>query len=351
MKIAQVAPLYESVPPKMYGGTERVVSFLTEELVRRGHEVTLFASGDSQTSSRLVPVCDTALRLQDPPCESPMAWNVLQAEYVAQMAASFDVIHSHADVLLFPYLRRCGVPSVTTTHLRLDLPELAPLFREFKDLGLVSISDAQRAPMPWANWTGTVYHGLPEDLYVPNDGRGGYLAFLGRVSKEKGLARAIEIARLAGMPLRVAAKVDACDEEYFAQVIQPQLKGPQIEWVGEISDSQKSEFLGNAAAVLFPISWPEPFGLVMIESLACGTPVIAFRQGSVPEILENGTTGFLVEDVEAAAAHVSRIPQLSRNRCRESFVERFSVRRMCDEYLKVYQRVTEEQPDDALNAA
>lgn len=351
MKIAQVAPLYESVPPKLYGGTERVVSYLTEELVRRGHDVTLFASGDSQTSAKLVPICETALRLQDPPCQSSLAWHVLQAEYVRQLATKFDVIHSHADFLLFPQLREADVPSLTTIHGRLDMPDLFPLFQEFSEMGLISISDAQRAPMPWANWIGTVYHGLPESLYTPHDGRGGYLAFLGRVSPEKGLAQSIDIARIAGMPLRVAAKVDPTNEEYYQREIKPLLGDPHVEWIGEICDAQKSEFLGNAAAVLFPIDWPEPFGLVMIESLACGTPVIAFRHGSVPEIVEDGVTGFAVDSVEAAAARVRRIPQLSRARCRESFAERFSVRRMCDEYLKIYARVAEEQADRELNVA
>jgi glycosyltransferase involved in cell wall biosynthesis len=351
MKIAQVAPLYESVPPKLYGGTERVVSYLTEELVRRGHEVTLIASGDSQTAAKLIPICQTALRLQKPASQCPLSWHVLQAEFVLQLAPSFDVIHSHADFLLFPHLRQAGVPSITTTHLRLDVQDLFPLFQEFSEIGLISISNAQRAPMPWANWIGTVYHGLPENMYVPNDGSGGYLAFLGRVSPEKGLSRAIDIAKLAGMTLRVAAKVDPAEEEYFERQIRPLLSAPHVEWLGEVCEAQKSEFLGNAAAVLFPIEWPEPFGLVMIESLACGTPVIAFRQGSVPEIIENGVTGFVVNDVEAAAECVRRIPRLSRARCRESFVERFSVRRMCDEYLKIYERVAEEQADRELNAA
>jgi glycosyltransferase involved in cell wall biosynthesis len=351
MKIAQVAPLYESVPPKLYGGTERVVSYLTEELVRRGHDVTLMASGDSRTAARLVPVCETALRLQHPAIQRSLAWHVLEAEYMKQFATKFDVIHSHADFLLFPQLRQARVPAVTTMHLRLDVPDLYPLFKEFSEMGLVSISNSQRAPMPWANWIGTVYHGLPEDLYAPGDGRGGYLAFLGRVSPEKGLARAIDIAKQAGMLLRVAAKIDPADEEHFESAIKPRLSEPHVEWVGEINDAEKSEFLGNAAAALFPIEWPEPFGLVMIESLACGTPVIAFRQGSVPEIVEDSVTGFVVNDAEAAADCIKRIPRLSRARCRESFVERFSVRRMCDEYQKIYERVAEEPADSELDAA
>lgn len=341
MRIAQIAPLDESVPPQLYGGTERVVSYLTEELVRQGHQVTLFASGDSQTRAHLKPICPRALRLVHAPANTRLAWHVLQAEWVAQQCEDFDVIHSHADFLPFPLFRRIGVPALSTMHGRLDTPDNYPLFREFDDMKLVSISNAQRAPMPWARWIATVHHGLPENLYTPGDGKGGYLAFLGRVSPEKGLARAIRIARVAGMPLRVAAKVDPADQVYFDRNIRPLLKDPQIDFLGEIGEDQKSEFLGNAAAVLFPIQWPEPFGLVMIESLACGTPVIAFPAGSVPEILENGVTGFVVDTVKAAAQAVERIPTISRTRCREVFQTRFSARRMCDDYIRVYEQVAE----------
>jgi glycosyltransferase involved in cell wall biosynthesis len=342
MKIAQVAPLYESVPPQLYGGTERVVAYLTEELVRQGHDVTLFASADSRTSARLRPVCPEALRLnrQELPC--PLAWQVLQAEMVAQEAHEFDVIHSHADFLLFPFFRRNNIAAISTMHGRLDIPDQLPLFREFEEMKLISISDAQRIPMPWANWIGTVYHGLPEDLYTPRERRGDYLAFLGRVSPEKGLAHAIRIAKSTSMPLRVAAKVDPIDQKYFEKNIRPLLHDPQIEFLGEIGEDQKSEFLGNAAATLFPIKWPEPFGLVMIESLACGTPVIALPYGSVPEIIEDGITGFVAGNVKAAAKAVECIPTISRSRCREVFETRFSARRMCQDYTRVYEQVAEE---------
>jgi glycosyltransferase involved in cell wall biosynthesis len=276
---------------------------------------------------------------------------VLQAEVVAREAAEFDIVHSHADFLLFPHIRHRAIPAITTLHGRLDMPDMFSLFREFSDMRLVSISEAQRNPMPWASWTATVYHGIPESLYVPQHGQGDYLAFLGRVSPEKGLPCAIEIARRAGMLLRIAAKVDPVDKEYFEQVIRPLLNQPHIEFLGEISEDQKSEFLGDARAVLFPINWPEPFGLVMIESLACGTPVIAFPRGSVEEIVQDGVTGFVVKNVEAAAEAVKRIPQISRSRCRTIFEERFSVRRMCDDYLKVYEQVIEEHARGALSGA
>lgn len=341
MKIAQVAPLHESVPPSLYGGTERVVHYLTEELVRQGHDVTLYASGDSQTSARLKPICDKSLRLESNAMSCPLAFHTLQAEIVAQEAEQYDVVHSHADFLLFPLIRQNRMSAITTMHGRLDMPDLYPLFREFRDMRLVSISDAQRAPMPWASWTATVHHGLPERFYVPYEGKGEYLAFLGRVSPEKGLERAIEIARLARLPLKVAAKVDVADQKYFDSVIEPLLHQPHVEFIGEIGDDHKCEFLSKAIALLFPINWPEPFGLVMIESLACGTPVIAFPCGSVREILQDGVTGFLVKDVEAAVEAIQRIPTLSRTRCREVFEKRFSARRMCQDYLKVYERVAE----------
>ena len=341
MRIAQIAPLHESVPPQLYGGTERVVSYLVEELVRMGHDVTLFASGDSRTKAELRPICPKALRLapQELPCA--LAWHVLQAELVAQEAHEFDIIHSHADFLPFPLFRRSRIPAISTMHGRLDIPDQLPLFREFKEMKLVSISDAQRAPMPWAHWVGTVHHGLPENLLAPGDGKGGYLAFLGRVSPEKGLAHAIRIAKLTGMKLRIAAKIDDVDQKYFDKNIRPLLKDPQLEFLGEIGEDGKGEFLGNAAATLFPIRWPEPFGLVMIESLACGTPVIAFPSGSVPEIIEDSATGFVVKNVKAAAEAVGRIPTISRSRCREVFETRFSARRMCEDYVRVYEQVAE----------
>ncbi len=287
MRIAQVAPLYESVPPKYYGGTERIVSYLTEELVRQGHDVTLFASGDSVTAAQLVPACPSSLRL-DRSCEDQLAHHVLMLEHVVQRAAEFDVLHFHVDYLHFPFSRRQPTPHVTTLHGRLDIPDLVPLYREFNGVPLVSISDAQREPLPWANWLATVYHGLPPDLYRFRGEPGGYLAFLGRISPEKRVDRAIEIAQRVRMPLRIAAKIDAVDQAYFEREIEPLLDDPLVEYVGEIGETEKDEFLGNAQALLFPIDWPEPFGLVMIEALACGTPVIAYRHGSVPEVLDDG---------------------------------------------------------------
>ena len=343
MKIAQVAPLYESVPPRLYGGTERVVHYLTEELVRQGHDVTLYASGDSQTSARLRPVCERALRLERGPRSCPLACHVLEAEMVAQEAEEFDVVHNHADYFLFPQIRQGDIPAITTMHGRLDIPDIFPLLREFEEMRLNSISEAQRAPVPWANWISTVHHGLPEDLYTAREQRGEYLAFLGRISPEKGLGPAIEIAKKAGKLLRVAAKVDPADQEYFENEIKHRLAESHVEFIGEIGEQEKNEFLGNASALLFPIDWPEPFGLVMIEAMACGTPVIAFRRGSVPEILEDGVTGFLVDDVDEAAERVKRIARLSRSQCRAVFEDRFSARRMCEEYLKVYDLIRDEK--------
>ena len=337
MRIAQVAPLYESVPPQLYGGTERVVSYLTEELVRQGHHVTLFASGDSQTRARLIPVCERSLRL-DPEQRDQLAHHVLMLEEVAKRAAHFDVIHFHIDYLHYPLSRRQPVAQLTTLHGRLDMPELAPLYAEFREMPVVSISDAQRAPLPHANWLGTVHHGLPLDLLRFAAGPGSYLAFVGRTSPEKGLDRAIEIARRAGIELRIAAKVDAADREYFEEVIAPLLDGPLVEFVGEIGEAEKEEFLGKALALLFPIDWPEPFGLVMIEAMACGTPVIAFSGGSVSEIVDPGRTGFIVADLDAAVGAVGEVARLDRSLCREVFEARFSAERMACEYLDLYER-------------
>jgi len=338
VRIAQVAPLYESVPPLLYGGTERVVSYLTEELVRLGHEVTLFASGDSVTSARLIPACERALRLEDR-CRDHLAHQVLMLEEVAKRAASFDVIHYHIDYFHYPLSRRQTAPQLTTLHGRLDLPELAPLYLEFRDMPVVSISDAQRAPLPHAAWLETVHHGLPRDLlrFSPEPGR--YLAFVGRTAPEKRLDRAIEIARAAGMELRVAAKVDPEDRAYFKTEIEPLLAEPHVRFVGEIAEHEKSELLGGALALLFPIDWPEPFGLVMIEAMACGTPVIAFPHGSVPEVIEPGVTGLLVEDVAAAAAAVEQVRELDRATCRRVFEARFSAERMARDYLALYERM------------
>jgi glycosyltransferase involved in cell wall biosynthesis len=343
MRIAQVAPLYESVPPRLYGGTERVVSYLTEELVRQGHDVTLFASGDSDTDADLRSVCERALRLNCGALYAPLAHHLNLLELVAQQASDFDVIHFHLDYLPFSLIRRLDMPAVTTLHGRLDIPDLFPLFREFDDMNLVSISDAQRDPMPWASWLATVYHGLPKALYPSGEGAGKYLAFLGRISPEKRLDRAIEIAQRAGMKLRIAAKVDSADQEYFDDSIRKLLDHPDIEFLGEIGEDEKGEFLGNAAALLFPIDWPEPFGLVMIEAMACGTPVIAFDGGSVTEILENGLTGYIVDSVAKAADAVQDLPLISRKACRAVFEERFSAYRMSRDYVQVYEEIAEEK--------
>jgi glycosyltransferase involved in cell wall biosynthesis len=335
MRIAQVSPLYESVPPKYYGGTERVVSYLTEELVRQGHDVTLFASGDSRTTARLVAGSPRSLRL-DSQCIDQLAHHVTMLEAVMARAGTFDVIHYHVDYLHFPLSRRTPTPQLTTLHGRLDLPDLVPLYLEFSDMPVVSISDAQRAPLAHANWLGTVHHGLPSDLYAYQPGPGQYLAFLGRISPEKRLDRAIRIAQRAGLPLKIAAKVDKVDSDYFKASIVPLLDGRDIEYVGEITEQEKGAFLGGALALLFPIEWPEPFGLVMIEAMACGTPVIAYRRGSVPEVLEDGVTGFLVETCAEAVRAVARVPTMSRQMCRETFLRRFSAKRMADEYVALY---------------
>jgi glycosyltransferase involved in cell wall biosynthesis len=338
MRIAQVAPLYESVPPKYYGGTERVVSYLTEELVRQGHGVTLFASGDSETSARLVAACQRSLRL-DKRYQGQMAHHFVMLERVFQRADEFDVIHFHVDYLHFPLSRREAITQVTTLHGRLDIPDLVPLYQEFRDMPVISISNRQREPLPWANWQATVYHGLPRDLYRFRPEAGHYLAFLGRISPEKRVDRAIEIAKQVGMPLKIAAKVDRVDQDYFDSTIAPLLRNSLVEFVGEIGDVEKSEFLGNAYALLFPIDWPEPFGLVMIEAMACGTPVVAYRGGAVPELVEPGHTGFVVESMEDAVEAVRRVAELSRKRCREVFEQRFTAARMAHDYVQQFERL------------
>ena len=353
MKIAQVAPLHESVPPRLYGGTERIVSYLTEELVRAGHDVTLFASGDSTTSAQLRPMCDRALRLNGGSLTDPLAQHMLLVERVMSEARDFDIIHFHIDYLPFSLIRHFGIPAVTTLHGRLDTPDLVPIFRHFRDMHLISISDAQRSPMPWASWAATVHHGLPETLYQQGSGSGGYLAFLGRISPEKRVDRAIEISRRLGMPLRVAAKVDAADKAYFEGSIRSLLQDTDVEFVGEIGEREKNQFLGKARALLFPIDWPEPFGLVMIEALACGTPVIAFRGGSVEEIVEDGITGYIVNNIAEACEAVAKLDRIDRSVCRASFEQRFSARRMCGDYLHVYRRIIAQsksslQPPHAL---
>jgi glycosyltransferase involved in cell wall biosynthesis len=336
MRIAEVSPLYESVPPRMYGGTERVLSFLTEELVRLGHDVTLFASGDSQTSARLVPGSPRSLRL-DPDCFDPLASHFVMLEQVVARAQEFDVIHYHVDYLHFPFSQRHEAPHLTTLHGRLDIPELQAVYRTWPTAPLVSISDAQREPIPSANWVCTVQHGLPSDLLQPGTGKGGYLAFLGRISPEKGPDRAIAIARAAGVPLKMAAKIDKVDREYYEQVVRPLMDPAVVEYVGEINEREKQAFLGDAAGLLFPIDWPEPFGLVMIEALACGTPVLAYRRGSVPEILEDGVTGCLVDNLAGAVGAVDRLRAMDRGVCRREFDRRFTAARMAEDYLSVYE--------------
>lgn len=336
MKIAQVAPLFESVPPQGYGGTERVVSCLTEELVRQGHQVTLFASGDSVTKARLCAPCPRSLR-RDASCVEPNAYHTLMLERVYQEASAFDLVHFHTDSLHLPLSRRLRAPVVYTLHGRLDLPELAPLFQEFREIPYVSISNAQREPLPWVNWQATVYHGLARSTYTFRERPGDYLAFVGRISPEKQVDHAIEIARRAGLPLRIAAKVDPRDAAYYDCVAKLWLHDPMVEFLGEIGGREKDALLGNARALLFPIDWPEPFGLVMIEALACGTPVVAYRRGSVPEVLEHGRTGFIVDGIDEAVAAVARIGEIDRRQCRSAFEQRFSARRMVNDYLSVYQ--------------
>ncbi|HUK92127.1 MAG TPA: glycosyltransferase family 4 protein [Blastocatellia bacterium] len=335
MRIAQVAPLYESVPPKAYGGTERVVSYLTEELVRLGHDVTLFASGDSITKARLIAPCERSLRL-DPNCIDQLAHHVTLIEQVFKNAVDFDVIHFHIDYLHFPVSSRRGIPNVTTLHGRLDIPDLTGIYEEFSHMPVVSISDSQRQPLPGLNWRRTVYHGLPTDLYDFQAEPEPYLAFIGRISPEKGVDKAIEIAARAGIKLKIAAKVDTVDEAYFKDRIEPLLESPLIEFLGEIGEEEKNKFLGKAFALLFPIDWPEPFGLVMIEAMGCGTPVVAFRRGAVPEVVDTGVTGFVCDDADQAIAALHQVASLSRGRCRQVFEERFSVTRMAMDYLDIY---------------
>jgi glycosyltransferase involved in cell wall biosynthesis len=352
MRIAQIAPLYESVPPQLYGGTERVVSWLTEELVRLGHEVTLFASGDSQTAARLVPACPRAL-WRDERCRETLPHHVRLMELVFADVSRFDVLHFHCDYLHFPLLRRQPCASVTTLHGRLHVPDLGALFEEYAEVPLVSISNDQRRPIPRANWRGTVYHGLPRDLHTFRAGPGDYLAFLGRASPEKGLDRAIGIARRAGMPLKIAAKIYPEERDYFHTTIEPLIEQarPSVEFLGEVGGRAKDEFLGRAHAVLFPIDWPEPFGLVMIEALACGTPVVAFRNGSVPEIIADGVTGFVVQSVEEAVEAVRRVGWLDRTACRQEFEQRFDAARMARDYLDVYRRLAHENAASVRSAA
>jgi len=344
MRIAQVAPLSESVPPKLYGGTERVVSFLTDQLVDLGHEVTLFASADSSTAATLAPMWPEALRLQGT-CKDHLAPHLLMLEKVVARIDEFDVVHFHIAQLHFPAMRRLPeVPHVTTLHGRLDMPELKPLYREFADIPVVSISDAQRLPLPDAGWVGTVHHGLPVNLFSFQPTPGNYLAFLGRISPEKRVDRAIAIATACGERVRIAAKVDAADQDYFNREIRPLLDHPLVEFIGEIPDREKNAFLGAAKALLFPIDWPEPFGLVMIEAMACGLPVVAFPGGSVREIIDDGVTGFIVNTIEDAVSAVRRIETIDRRRCRDTFERRFSARRMATQYVDIYRHLIVTRP-------
>jgi glycosyltransferase involved in cell wall biosynthesis len=335
MHIAQIAPLTEAIPPKLYGGTERVVSWLTEELIALGHEVTLFASGDSHTSARLEPIWPRALRL-DGAVRDPNALHMLMLEKVYQRSSEFDFLHFHLDYYPFSLFSRQPTPFVTTLHGRLDLPEHQPVFDTFSSVPVVSISNSQRRPLPQANWVRTVHHGLPETLLMPKPVKPSYFAFLGRIAPEKGIDRAIRIAEHCGTLLKVAAKIDKVDREYFDERIYPMIKTGNVEYIGEISDRDKSDFLSGAVALLVPIDWPEPFGLVMIEAMACGTPVIAYNRGSVPEVVDDGVTGFIVEDETGAIGAVDRLGQLSRDKIRKRFEERFTAKRMAQDYLSVY---------------
>ncbi|MDR2876490.1 MAG: glycosyltransferase family 4 protein [Chromatiales bacterium] len=350
MKIAQVAPLFESVPPKTYGGTERVVHFLTEELIRQGHEVVLYASADSRTSAELRPVVPQSLRLSGQ-AQDNFTGQLLQLAAVARAAHSFDVIHFHTDFLHFPLCRHIAVPQVSTMHGRLDLPELKMIFAEFSDMPVISISNDQRRPLPGARWSSTVYNGMPEQLYDFQPQQGKYLAFLGRISPEKGPEEAINIALRTGLPLRMAAKVDAADREYFEQRIRPLLREPNIEFLGEIDDRGKNELLGGALALLFPVSWPEPFGLAMVEALACGTPVIAYQRGSVPEVMLHGHTGYIVDNQDQAVSALSDIERIDRRACRRHFEENFSARKMADGYLAAYRLLIEGSAANSSSAS
>jgi glycosyltransferase involved in cell wall biosynthesis len=335
MRIAQISPLYEAVPPKLYGGTERIVSYLTDELVAMGHDVTLFASGDSVTNAKLEAVWPRALRL-DPGIRDQMAPHQVMLERVRRMADEFDVLHFHYDYFPFSLFSRQKTPWVTTLHGRLDMPELTPIFEMFSDVPVISISDSQRRPLPQANFIATVLHGVPATLLQPVKKKPSYLAFLGRIAPEKGPDKAIRIARRVGIPLKIAAKVDRADQDYFDTVIKPMLAGGGVEMIGEINEAQKPEFLSGAHALLMPIDWPEPFGLVMIEAMACGTPVIAINRGSVPEVIDDGVSGFIVEDEISSVAAVERLGQISRETVRAQFEKRFTARRMAEDYETLY---------------
>ncbi len=351
MRIAQVAPLFESVPPSLYGGSERVVSWLTEDLVRLGHEVTLFASGDSQTAAHLVPACEKAL-WRDKRCRETLPHHVRMLELVFRDVSRYDIIHFHGDYVHFPLVRRYMHPTVTTLHGFINTHDLGDLLNEYRDVPLVSISDSQRASTPTANWLGTVYHGLPQNLHTFSPNGGDYLAFLGRISPEKGVERAIEISRRSRIPLKIAAKIYDEDRSYFEQVIKPLLEASDsfVQFIGEVGGKAKDQFLGGAKALLFPVDWPEPFGLVMIEAMACGTPVIGWRNGSVPEVICQGINGFVVSSLEEAVDAVGRLGEIHRDRCRKVFESSFGVERMTASYLELYKkiiRITSRRPKQA----
>lgn len=351
MRIAQIAPLIESVPPRLYGGTERVVSYLTEELVRQGHDVTLFASADSETRARLVPCAPSALRLE-PRCTSALPFYMLMFEQLRRRRREFDLMHFHMDYIHYPLIREMTVPHLSTLHGRQDLWELEPLFAEYDDMPLVSISDSQRSPVRSARWLGTVYHGLPRDLLPFSPAGGDYLVFLGRIAVEKRVDRAIEIATRAGRELVVAAKVDKADLDYFLNEVKPLLdRSPNVRFVGEVTDREKAEILGGALALLFPIDWPEPFGLTMIESMACGTPVLGWRCGSVPEIIADGVSGRIVESIFEAVAAIDELTAYDRRLVRDCFEHRFSVERMGADYENIYERLVDRQVPSVHTAA
>jgi glycosyltransferase involved in cell wall biosynthesis len=347
MRIAQIAPLAESVPPKLYGGTERVVSWLTEELVALGHDVTLFASGDSVTKGKLVPIIPRAIRLSRPRPD-PFPAYAAQLDAIAEAAEDFDIVHSHIDWVHLPLLNRLGVPHLTTIHNRLDTPDLPPVVRRFPQAPLISISNDHRAPLPGANWLGTVYHGMPANMLAPSYRPGSYLAFLGRLTKEKGPETAIHLAKAVGLPLRMAAKIPRSETRYYKECLQPIIDGEQIQLIGELKDAGKGDLLKGASALLFPIDWPEPFGLVMIEAMACGTPVIAFGRGSVPEVIDDGITGFIVDNEDEAIAAIKRIGKLDRQRVRATFERRFTARRMTEDYLHHYETLLRMETAQAL---
>jgi glycosyltransferase involved in cell wall biosynthesis len=350
MRIAQISPLTEAVPPKLYGGTERVISWLTEELVALGHDVTLFASGDSRTSAQLKAIWPRALRL-DESIRDPIGLHLTMLEQVRRQADEFDLMHFHLDYYPFSLFSRQPTPFVTTLHGRLDLPELQPVFSTFASVPVISISNSQRRPIPQANWIKTIYHGLPAHLLTPQPVRPSYLAFLGRISPEKMVDRAIRIAERCGLPIKIAAKIDKVDRDYFEEKIRPLMSLPFVEYIGEITDEQKSAFLSGAIALLVPIDWPEPFGLVMIEALACATPVVAFNRGAVPEIVEDGLTGFIVEDETSAVGAIGQLSTLSREQVRTRFEERFTARRMASEYLEAYRKLAAAGPHLRLASA